>query len=81
MEQKEGVQIKMIGFTTRHKIIQSPDGDVTLLKPTEHGYEPIFMIEDPTPGKMGLDELIGYGEGIADMLDRLPEDVRKQIEV
>ena len=71
----------MIGFTKRHKIIQSPDGDVTLLKQTDHGYEPIFLIEDPTPGKMGLDELIGYGEGIADMLVRLPEDVRKQIEV
>ena len=71
----------MIGFTKRHKIIQSSEGDVALLKPTDNGYEPIFMIEDPTPGKMGLDELIGYGEGIADMLDRLPEDVRKQIEV
>lgn len=73
----------MIGFTKRHKIIQSREGDVTLLKVDQKtgGYTPFLVIEKPTPGIMGLDELIGYGEGIADMLDRLPEDVRKQIEV
>ena len=27
------------------------------------------------------EEIIGYGEGIADPLDRLPEDVRKKVEV
>ena len=71
----------MIGFTKRHKIIQSHEGDVTLLKPTDHGYEPFLVIEKPTPGTMGFDELLGYGEGLADLLDRLPEDVRKKVEV
>lgn len=70
-----------IRFTKTHKIVQSPEGDVTLLKSTEHEYEPLLVIEKPAPGMMGFDELLGYGEGIADMLDRLPEDVRKQIEV
>lgn len=73
----------MIGFTKRHKIIQSREGDVTLLKedPKTGVYTPFYVIEHPTPGVMGLEELIGYGEGIADLLDRLPEDVRKQIEI
>ena len=73
----------MIGFTKRHKIIQSREGDVTLLKVDQKtgGYTPFYVIEHPTPGMMGFDELLGYGEGIADLLDRLPEDVRKQMEV
>lgn len=37
----------MIVFTKTHKIIQSSEGNVALLKQTDHGYEPIFMIEDP----------------------------------
>lgn len=69
----------MIGFTKRHKIIQSPEGDVTLLQPTEQGYEPILLIEDPTPGMMGFDELLGYGEGIADMLNMLPESIKYRL--
>ena len=73
----------MIGFTKRHKIIQTREGDVTLLKVDQKtgGYTPFLVIENPTPGMMGFDELLGYGEGIADLLDKLPEDVRKQIEV
>ena len=73
----------MIGFTKRHKIIQSREGDVTLLKVDQKtgGYTPFYVIEHPTLGVMGLEELIGYGEGIADLLDRLPEDVRKKVEV
>lgn len=69
----------MIVFTKTHKIIQSSEGDVALLKPTEQGYEPILLIEDHTPGMMGFDELLGYGEGIADMLDMLPESIKYRL--
>ncbi len=68
-----------IRFTKTHKIIQSREGDVTLLKSTEHEYEPLLVIEKPAPGIMDFEELLGYGEGLADLLKMLPDDIVKQI--